>query len=200
MISFIRGPIAAIDDDVLVIDKSGIGMAVSVPLNMLGVQPVVGNEIMLHTYLQIREDAWVLFGFSTPEQKQMFIMLLNVSGVGTRTALAIVDKLSVAHFAAIIASQDTKPLLAVSGVGKKTAERILLELKDKFIVSSSIVSEDNVLLPDSDLQNDLVAALRNLGYTATEARSFAIKAQQDCGPAADAEKLLREALKIAMKS
>lgn len=203
MIAFIRGPIALIDDDgCLVIDKGGLGLAVAVPLSMLQPAPAVGEEITLHTHLQIKEDGWQLYGFGDKEQLRVFRLLLSVSGVGAKTALAIVDKIAVARWPQIMAAKEVKPLTNVSGVGKKTAERILLELKDKFPVLSAggALPEGGGEETFDQLDRDLLAALRQLGYSATEARAFALQAVTSLGPQAGSEVLLREALKIAMRS
>ena len=201
MIAFIRGPVAAVDDEAVIVDIGGVGIAVSAPLAMLEPRPVIGEEIFLYTSLQVREDAWTLYGFTNKEQLRIFRLLIGVSGVGAKTALAIVDKVNPSRFAAAIAAREAKIFTAVSGVGKKSAERILLELKDKFPSSGaeSMLAEETAPATE-ELNPDLLAALKQLGYTASEARAFAIKAQLQLGADAPAERLLREALKIAMKS
>lgn len=201
MISFIRGLVADIHEDSIIIEQGGLGISVLVPFYMLDPRPTVDHEIFLYTHLQIKEDAWTLYGFSSRDQLTIFRSLLNVSGVGAKTSLAIVNKISVAHFSSVIAAQDIAPFTAVSGVGKKTAERILLELKDKFSISgvgTAPLPEDvsNRIAADKEL----LAALRQLGYSATEARNFVFGARQALGETASDEQLLREALRIAMKS
>ena len=201
MIAFVRGVVAAVEEDSVIVELGGgIALSVSVPLHMLQPYPIVGEPIFLYTHLQIREDAWTLYGFSDREQLQVFRLLLNISGVGAKTALAIVDQLSASRFAAVIAAQDSKPLTAVSGVGKKTAERILLELKGKFSTLAVDVSATLEMPMGEELNQDLLAALRQLGYTASESRAFALQAQTALGSSATAEELLREALKLAMKA
>lgn len=200
MISFIRGPVTAIEDDGLVVDIGALGLLVSAPMHMLQPRPVVGEEITLHTFLQVREDAWNLYGFADREQLRLFKLLLNISGIGAKTALAIVDSVSPSRFAMAVANKDAAPLTAVSGVGKKSAERILLELKDKF---PAMTTEDGEAIPapaPEALNRELLAALKQLGYSATEARSFAMQAQGALGDDAPAEELLRESLKIAMRA
>lgn len=200
MIAFVRGRVESIEEEGLIVDLGGIALQVLTPLSMMEPRPVIGEEILLHTHMHVREDAWQLFGFTDKEQLRIFRMLQSVSGVGAKTALAIVDQLSIKRFSAAIASQDIKALTTVSGIGKKTAERILLEMKDKF---PQLVGGDAALgLPADDiaLNEDLLLALKQLGYTATEARAFGLKAQSNIGVDAKAEELLREALKIAMKS
>ena len=203
MIAFVNGIVSAVEDDSLIVDIGGVGLSVLVPIHMLDPRPVVGNVLYLHTHLQIREDAWVLYGFSNKEQLKMFRLLLNVSGVGAKTALAIVDTIGTNRFYSLVANQEIKPITAVSGVGKKTAERILLELKDKFPamqLAENADMESGAVVEVDALDRDLLAALKQLGYSATEARAFAMQAQGKLGMAADTERLLREALKIAMHS
>jgi len=200
MIAFVRGPVASIEEDGLVVDTGAVGLLVQAPISMLNPRPAIGEEIMLYTYLQVREDTWSLYGFANREQLRSFRLLLNVTGVGAKTALAIVDRVSPQRLSAAIAAKDATPLTAVSGVGKKSAERILLELKDKFPLADGAEEDRGFSLPTEELNRDLLAALKQLGYTATEARSFAMQAQTALGKEAAAGDLLREALKIAMRS
>ena len=125
MISFVRGKVADLTGDALVIDLGGIGLEVFAPFARLQPAPAIGEEILLYTHLQIREDNWQLYGFTDKDQLTAFRLLLSVSGVGAKTALAIVDQLSVQRVVAAIAAKDSKPFTTVSGVGKKTAERII---------------------------------------------------------------------------
>lgn len=200
MIAFVRGRVDSIEEEGLIVDLGGIALQVLTPLSMMEPRPVIGEEILLHTHMHVREDAWQLFGFTDKEQLRIFRMLQSVSGVGAKTALAIVDQLSIKRFSAAIASQDIKALTTVSGIGKKTAERILLEMKDKFPQLAGGDPALGLSADNSALNEDLLSALKQLGYTATEARSFGLKAQSNIGEDAKAEELLREALKIAMKS
>jgi len=198
MISFIRGLLAEIQNDSLVIDLGGVGISVSVPISRLQPRPILNQEVFLHTYLQVREDAWTLYGFSDKEQLEMFRLLLSVSGIGAKTALAIVDKVNPQRFAAAIGEKDTKVFTAVSGVGKKSAERILLELKDKVDAFSTADAEASLAAAEVEaLDSSLLAALKQGVYPATEAGAFAMGAQEVLGPDASPEQLLRQALKIA---
>ena len=202
MIAFIRGIVNSVDGETIVIDKGGVGLEICVPMSMLQPTPAVGEEITLHTHLQVKEDGWQLFGFADKEQLRVFRLLIGISGIGAKTGVAILDKIAVGRFPQIIAAQDHKPLTAVSGVGKKTAERILLELKDKFpLVDSELPAPDTgEVLPGAAIDPQLLAALKQLGYTATESRAFALKAMANLGADAASEALLRESLKIAMRS
>ncbi len=199
MIAFVRGRVEAVEGDTVIIDIGSIAFEVLAPLAMLNPRPVVGEEILLHTHLHVREDNWLLFGFSDKEQLHSFRLLQTVSGIGAKTALAIVDRVSPQRLAVAIANKDSSVFTAVSGVGKKTAERLLLELKDKF---PAFVSEEGIIepLPREDaLDPGLLAALKQLGYTATEARAYTMKAMAALGEDAETQDLLKEALKLAMK-
>lgn len=200
MIAFLRGKVASIEEEGLVVETGGVGLLVGVPLAMLERFPDVGEEITLHTHLQVKDDGWQLFGFSDREQLTMFRLLLSVSGVGAKMALSLLNSLRPAALAAAVRENNTAAFTAVSGVGKKRAERIILELKDK--VDAFLLTGTPVPPPakESTLNQDLLSALKQLGYTATEARAFAMKAQEALGDDADDELLLREALKIAMRS
>lgn len=202
MIAFVKGFVSSVDDDIVVLDIGSIGLSVSVPLHMLDPRPVIGNELLLYTHLQIREDAWTLYGFSNKEQLKIFRLLLNISGVGARTALSIVDAITPSRLHSLVANQEIKPMTAISGIGKKTAERILLELKDKFpsLPGNEVTMDAASYDIGNELDKDLLAALKQLGYSAVEARSFAIQAQENCAPGTSSEQMLREALKIAMHS
>lgn len=198
MFAFVKGIVAEVGDEGLVLDMGGLGVSVSVPMSRLDPRPALNETIMLHTHLQVREDAWTLYGFSDKEQLEMFRLLLGVSGIGAKTALAIVDKVNPQRFAAAIGEKDVKPFTAVSGVGKKSAERILLELKDKVSSFARTDSETQMDVAEPEPFNaDLLAALKQLGYSPTEARAFALGAQETLGAQASTEQLLREALKIA---
>jgi len=203
MIAFVKGTVTDLDGDTVVLDVNGVGLSVLTPFSMLQPCPEIGEAAFFHTHLQIREDAWTLFGFSSKEQLSVFRLLLGVSGVGAKTALAIVDKVNALHFQQIVANQDISPFTAVSGVGKKTAERILLELKDKckdLPQSTEVIAPQPAAAPAAAQNQELLAALHQLGYTASEARSFAMKAMETLGEDAGTAALLKESLKIAMNS
>jgi len=202
MIAFVNGPVMSVEDDSIIVSTGAIGYSLLVPMSRIQPRPVIGNDIFLYTHLQIQDDAWNLFGFSDQEQLKLFRMLLNVSGVGAKTALAIIDAINPVRFIASIKSQDIKTFTNVKGIGKKTAERIILELKDKF--KDVIVDEESEMIQttapedaESSINKELLAALKQLGYSATEARAFAIQAEAQLGSDATPESLLRAALKIA---
>lgn len=200
MISFIRGKIWDVDGDSLTIEMSGMGINVFAPSSTMSKYPQAGDEIFLYTHLQIREDSWQLYGFIDKEQLRVFRLILNISGIGAKTALAIIDSISISRIAAAISAQDITTFVAVSGVGKKTAQRLLLELKDKFSSTEIFHDQDNSVSTTMEINNDLVSAMKQLGYTAVEARAYALAAQNALGQDANEEELLRYALKQAYKN
>lgn len=150
----------------VLVDVQGVGYEINVPMSTFYNLPAVGEKITLHTYLVIREDAHLLFGFATDAERQVFRQLVKISGVGARTALAILSGLSVADLHQAVASQDSSQIIKIPGIGKKTAERLLLELRDK--LSSNIVNVDSSM-SSSKVNSDILNALLSLGYNAREA-------------------------------
>lgn len=199
MIAFIRGNIADITTDSLIIDRRGIGIEVFVPLSQCR-QIAVGDEIFLHTHLQIREDAWLLFGFPQSEQLEIFRYLLSVSGIGPKIALVILNSLPVAHIIASVNKKEAAVFQSVPGVGAKTAQRLVLELKDKF-AKWQVEDDETVTMPLAISQetSDLLAALSQLGYSTAESRSLAARAVEHMGQEAAVNDLIKEALRQAAK-
>jgi Holliday junction DNA helicase RuvA len=199
MIAFIRGNIAEITTDSLIIDRKGLGIEVFVPLSQCG-QIAIGDEIFLHTHLHIREDAWLLFGFPQLEQLEIFRYLLSVSGIGPKIALVILNSLSTASIIASVNKKEAVVFQSVPGVGAKTAQRLVLELKDKF--AKWQVSDDEIItmpLAISQETSDLLAALSQLGYNTAESRALAAKAVENMGQEAAVNDLIKEALRLAAK-
>jgi len=202
MIAFVKGPVYDIDftESRLTVELAGLGLSVLAPLNRLRPLPALGEEITLHTHLQIREDAWQLFGFPQLEQLTVFRQLLAISGVGAKTALAVIDSLDLSQLRRVMVTGDVKALCAVPGVGKKTAERLILELKDKYaLLDRDEDSPAAANLIAVEIDNDLLFALQQLGYTPAEARRLEMLAGQQAGPEADTSAKLRLALKLGMK-
>ena len=155
----------------VLVDVQGVGYEINVPMSTFYNLPAIGEKITLHTHLVVREDMHLLFGFASEEERQAFRQLVKISGVGTRTALALLSGLSVADLHHSVETQDTDRLVKIPGIGKKTAERLLLELRDKLNLES--ISSDNVP-SSSNSNNDILNALLSLGYNAREA-NWAIK-------------------------
>jgi Holliday junction DNA helicase RuvA len=206
MIAFVRGKIFAVNEDSIIVEMSGVGLQVMAPQKSMNPRPFVGQEIMLHTHLQVREDAWQLFGFVEEEQLKLFRHLLAVSGIGAKTALAIVDNINAQTIIKALAEGNSDLFCKVPGVGKKTAQRLVVDLKDKFALpfgqagaggGSGFATAFSSAIPSA--YGDLLAALEQLGYRGAEARALAIQARQNLGEEAATAALLSEALKIAAK-
>lgn len=155
----------------VLLDVQGVGYEVDVPMSTFYDLPAIGAQATLYTQLVIREDIHLLFGFATESERQTFRQLVKISGVGARTALALLSGLSVSDLHQAVATQDGARLIRVPGIGKKTAERLLLELRDK--LDSTIINLDKTLSASTN-GNDILNALLSLGYSDREA-NWAIK-------------------------
>ncbi|MGZ0020001.1 Holliday junction branch migration protein RuvA [Nitrosomonas sp. wSCUT-2] len=150
----------------VLLDVHGIGYEIDVPMSTYYDLPANGVEVTLYTHLSIREDMHLLFGFATESERQVFRQLIKVSGIGARTALALLSGLSVRDLYQAVSVQDSARLIKIPGIGKKTAERLLLELRDK--LDSEVIGTDTI--PSSSRNgNDLLNALLSLGYNDREA-------------------------------
>ena len=156
----------------VLVDCHGVGYEVDVPMSTFYTLPAAGQPISLMTHFVVREDAQLLYGFATGEERSAFRQLLKISGVGARTALAILSGLSVADLAQAITLQESTRLVKVPGIGKKTAERLLLELKDKL---APALPATGAGMLQHDAQLDILQALVALGYSEREA-ALAVKA------------------------
>ena len=150
----------------VLLDVHGIGYEIDVPMSTYYDLPANGVEVTLYTHLSIREDMHLLFGFATESERQVFRQLIKVSGIGARTALALLSGLSVRDLYQAVSIQDSARLIKIPGIGKKTAERLLLELRDK--LDSEVIGTDTI--PSSSRNgNDMLNALLSLGYNDREA-------------------------------
>lgn len=183
MIGRISGKLAAKHPPQVLVDVGGVSYEIDVPMSTFYNLPATGELCTLFTHLVVREDAHVLYGFATLEERAAFRQLIRISGVGARTALAVLSGLSVADLAEAVAVQDGSRLVKVPGIGKKTAERLLLELKGKLA--------DAVAGHAHERPSDVLNALLGLGYSEKEA-SAAVKALAPGLPLAEA---IRAALK-----
>jgi Holliday junction DNA helicase RuvA len=171
MIGRLSGSLTEKSPPMVLVDVGGVGYEVYVPMSTFYNLPALGERVLLLTHFVVREDAQVLFGFGTAEERATFRELVKISGVGPRTALSILSGLSVAELAAAVSRQDSGRLVKVPGIGKKTAERLLLELKGKLGPDLALPSSALV----SDAQADITQALLALGYNEREAQA-ALKA------------------------
>lgn len=165
MIGRVRGVLLEKHPPQVLLDVQGLGYEIDVPMSTFYDLPATGSEVTLYTHLLIREDAHLLFGFATESERQIFRQLLKISGVGARTALALLSGLSIGELHDAVRAQDTTYLIRVPGIGKKTAERLLLELRDKLdAVSPALENIRSSATENDDIYNALLA----LGYSDRE--------------------------------
>lgn len=173
MISYIKGNLADITEDSIVVDVAGIGWQIFVPGQVLDRLPAMGETIKIHTWLQVREDALTLFGFLTKDDLRIFKMLIGVNGIGPKNALAILSVMSTDDLRFAILGDDAKAIAKTPGVGPKTAQRLILELKDKVSLEDAFEQKmahvQEVQTDVSGVKAEAVMALTALGYSSSEA-------------------------------
>src|SRR5437016_3611091 len=197
MITFLDGKLVSALPTQAIVDVGGVGYEVFIPLASYDKLPPVGQPVRILTHLHVREDAHVLYGFMTPAERDLFRLLVNnVSGIGPKLALAVLSGMSVNNFKAAVVNSDITSLSKISGLGKKTAERIVLELKDKLGVAAAweAASTMHAPTPEQDQANEAVLALIALGYKQIDAHK-AVRELQEKGEANAAEDLVKLALK-----
>jgi Holliday junction DNA helicase RuvA len=171
MLSHIKGILTDKTSSLAVIEAGGVGFEINVSPSTLSALPETGREATLYTYMSVREDAMELFGFVTRDEKRMFMKLISVSGIGPKTALGILGVISPADLSVAIVTGDASRLAKAPGIGKKTAQRLILELKEK-VSESDLISSPGapVFVPKAQsAQSEAIEALMALGYTSSEA-------------------------------
>ena len=197
MISFIRGDLAVVEEDMVVIDVGGVGYGIFMPFQSITRLPRIGHEVKLFTYLNVREDAMQLYGFLRKEELDVFKLLLGVNGIGPKAGLNILSLLSTDELRFAVASGDVKAISQAPGVGKKTAEKLIIQLKDKLSIADCLLTEDGhgeqVDSSGQGIQAEVVQALTALGYGSAE--SFQAVKKVEVG-----EKSIEDVLKEALKN
>lgn len=196
MITFLEGELAEKEPARIVLNVAGIGYELLIPISTFDKLPPSGTRLRILTWLRIAEDAHTLYGFTTDTERKLFLLLMNVSGIGPKTALAALNGLSPRDLKAAIATNDIKRISSISGIGKKTAERIVLELKDK-ITDAEILEATAGAEPASpeDLRTrDAILALISLGYKQTDAQTLIRQILPDLPPTAPVQEIIRRAL------
>jgi Holliday junction DNA helicase RuvA len=197
MITFLEGRLVVALPTQAIVDVNGVGYEVFIPLSSYDKLPVAGQPIRILTHLAVREDAHVLYGFMSAAERDLFRLLVNnVSGIGPKLALAVLSGMSVPNFKAAVVNSDVAALARISGLGKKTAERIVLELKDKLGVAAAweAAAAPHAPTPEQEQANEAVLALIALGYKQVDAHKAVHELQQK-GEAKSAEELVKLALK-----
>ena len=197
MITFLDGKLITALPTQAIVDVGGVGYEVFIPLSSYDKLPAAGQGIRILTHLLVREDAQILYGFMTAAERDLFRLLVNnVSGIGPKLALAVLSGMSVNNFKAAVVNSDVASLSKISGLGKKTAERIVLELKDKLGVAAAweAASAMHAPTPEQEQANEAVLALIALGYKQIDAHKT-VRELQEKGEAKPAEELVKLALK-----
>jgi len=200
MISYLRGTLAAFEEDKVVIDVGGVGYGVYMSGQAMGRLPSVGKEVKLHTYLNVKEDAMQLYGFLSRDDLAVFKLLIGVNGIGPKGGLGVLSALSPDDLRFAVLANDVKAICAAPGIGKKTAEKLILELKDKMKLEDAldhIASDTAEAVLDAEshgrVQSEAVQALVALGYGSTEALRAVKKVEVN--ESMEAEDVLKLALK-----
>lgn len=202
MISYIRGELAALEDDKIIVDVGGVGYGIYMSAQTMSLLPRPGSQVKIHTYMNVKEDCMQLFGFLTRDDLQVFKLVIGVNGIGPKGGLSILSQLTPDDLRFAVVSNDVKAISAAPGIGKKTAEKLILELKDKLsiedVLEKGFSDENNsqVQSGNSEIQQDTVQALISLGYGSTEALK-AVK-QVEITEGMNTESVLRQALKHMM--
>ena len=202
MITFLHGKLVEALPTQVTLEVNGVGYEALIPLSSYDKLPAPGQEIKLLTHLVVREDAHVLYGFMSATERDLFRLLIHhVSGIGPKLGLAVLSGMTVGNFQSAVVNSNTGLIAKISGIGKKTAERIVLELKDKLGIAAAWEAASAEHAPsDEDLRiNDAVLALISLGYKQVDAHKAVKRALSDAGTAAvtaSVEDLVRQALKL----
>lgn len=194
MIYSISGELTYVENSLAVVETGGVGYACKTTMNTLGKIGAPGNKVRLYTYLHVREDAVELFGFSSLAEKECFLLLISVSGVGPKAALSILSDITPEGFALCVATEDYKTLTKSQGIGAKTAQRIVLELKDKIAKESIEIpagSDVRVNAPKGNNASEAVNALMVLGYS----KADAAKAVSDLPSDSPVEEMIKHGLR-----
>ena len=199
MISFVRGTLSEILENVVVVDNNGVGYNVEVPFSVISGLPAIGSEVKLYTYLSVREDAMKLFGFLTRDDLNIFKLLIGVSGIGPKGALAILSAMTPNDLRIAVMSDDAKAIAKAPGIGLKTAQKLIIEAKGKISVpdymdsGSTSLSAAAAIPEEADPRAEAIAALTALGYSNSEAVLAVKKVEYTAGM--DAEAVLKASLK-----
>ena len=198
MITFLAGKLVAALPTQAIVDVNGVGYEVLIPLSSYDRLPVIGQPVHVLTHLHVREDAHILFGFMSAAERDLFRLLVNnVSGIGPKLALAVLSGMSVSNFKSAVVNGDVASLSKISGLGKKTAERIVLELKDKLGVAAAweVASAAHAPSAEATQANEAVLALIALGYKQVDAHKTVRDLQEKQPEITTAEELVKLALK-----
>ena len=198
MISYVKGILTEIIEDTIIVETGGIGVEIHVPLTLIGSLPHIGDELKIYTYFKVAEDSMSLYGFENRRDLDMFGQLIAISGIGPKGALAILSTLSPDELRMAVLAGDAKAISAAQGIGAKTAQRVILELKDKIsaedlLGSAGYKNTASIASNENTASSEAVEALIALGYTGSQALRAVREVEID--DSMDSEAVLKAALK-----
>ena len=198
MISFLEGILAEKHPTHFLIDVGGVGLLVNVPLSSYDVDQEVGKQVKLLTYLHVREDTLALYGFVTPAERELFFLLIGVSGIGPPLALKILSGISPPQLTQLIVSEDARGLMKIKGVGQKMAQRLVLELKDKVqsVGADADIGLQNGMPKAPEVLDEAATALIGLGANPLQARTVVARVVRDHGDGLRVEEIIKRALQL----
>ena len=198
MIGFLRGKLIKKQPPLLMLDVKGVGYEIEAPMTTFYVLPKTGNEIEIYTHLVVRDDAHLLFGFATENERLLFRNLIKVNGVGAKMALTILSGIEANEFSQCIQNNNAERLTKLPGIGKKTAERLIIEMRDRIenIPKLVTIQKSGNMDKRSNPADEAISALISLGYKPAEASKYVLAITND---GMSSEELIREALKHSVK-
>jgi holliday junction DNA helicase RuvA len=206
MIAFLAGKILEKEANSLIIDVGGVGYEATIPLSTFYELGDIGSDASLRIYTYVREDSLQLFGFKTLQERELFLKLITVSGIGPKVAISMLSGMNADEIIAAIRTDNLVLLTSIPGIGKKTAERLVIELRDKVVslaakaaAGTSTSIDGEIKISSNDILEDAISALTNLGYQRNAAEKALTKAVQE-GTEMSVQKLLRRSLQLLAKS
>ena len=198
MIGFLRGKLIKKQPPLLILDVKGVGYEIEAPMTTFYVLPKTGSEIEIYTHLVVRDDAHLLFGFATENERLLFRNLIKVNGVGAKMALTILSGIEANEFSQCIQNNNAERLTKLPGIGKKTAERLIIEMRDRIenIPKLATIQKSGNMDKHSNPADEAISALISLGYKPAEASKYVLAITND---GMSSEELIREALKHSVK-
>ncbi len=205
MIAFLAGKILEKEANSVIIDVGGVGYEATIPLSTFYELGDIGEDVSLRIYTYVREDSFQLFGFKTLQERELFLKLITVSGIGPKVAISMLSGMNADEIIAAIRTDNLVLLTSIPGIGKKTAERLVIELRDKVVslaataaAGTSTTIDGEIKTSSNDILEDAISALTNLGYQRNAAEKALTKAVQD-GTEMSVQKLLRRSLQLLAK-
>jgi Holliday junction DNA helicase RuvA len=194
MFAYLKGILVQKDPTSIILEVNGVGYQLAIPLSTFEKLPHLNQPVKLLTYFQVREDLQALYGFYSREEKDLFLKLINVTGIGPKMAVTILSGASPEQFRNRIIAGDVRALTLIPGIGSKTAQRIIVELREKLVGDDVKIPEDMMPMFETGYNDEALKALISLGYRRSEALNSIKRAARELGPDAPVEKIIKAAL------